>query len=309
MKRFILKIALFVIIISIIDILSGKLFAFLLEHTKGGDNWRNNYICNSVNDAILIFGSSRALHHYNPIIISDSLNLSCYNCGQDGNGAILNEARYHLILQRYRPNVLIYDITPEYDLLLGEDNHKYLNWLKAYYDRTYIPEVFESVDYTEKYKMQSQMYRYNSNWIKIISDYVHPLQSKGINGFRPYYEEIDTMKIRNILIVPKKPVYDSLKIMYIKKMVEETISTKIIFVVSPWWNGSDTVQFQPIRDICKEKNLPFIDFSNSPKFVHNNAYFTDGNHLNARGADEFTRELIIELQKKKIFDNNSVFYH
>ena len=101
MRKFLFKIALFFIIIAIIDVLSGKCFAYLVEHTKGGDNLRNNFICNSMNDDILIFGSSRALHHYNPAIISDSLHLSCYNCGQDGNGAILNEARYQLILKRY----------------------------------------------------------------------------------------------------------------------------------------------------------------------------------------------------------------
>ena len=44
----------------------------------------------------------------------------------------------------------------------------------------------------------------------------------------------------------------------------------------------------------------FIDFSNRPKYVHNNAYFIDGDHLNARGADEFTKDLIVELRNQKI---------
>lgn len=299
MQKFLLKSFLFFAIVAIIDILSGKLFAYLVEHSKGGDNWRNNYICDSVNDDILVFGSSRAFRHYNPVIFSDSLNMTCYNCGQDGNGAIFNEARYQLILQRYRPKVLIYDIFPEFDLLEGEDNHKYLKWLKAYYDRTGIPEVFESVDDTEKYKMLSQMYRYNTNCIQIISDYLHPLHSKGINGFRPLDEEFDTMKVRKDEIKPETPVYDSLKISYINKMIKKSIDTKIIFVVSPFWNGADTKPYQAIRDICREKNIPFIDFSNNPKYVHNNAYFRDGAHLNARGADEYTKDLIIELRNRK----------
>ena len=82
-----------------------------------------------------------------------------------------------------------------------------------------------------------------------------PYKSKGINGFRPIDEEIDTMKVRKVAIKPKTPVYDSLKISYIKKMVEESIDTKIVFVVSPWWNGADTIPYQPIRDICREKNI------------------------------------------------------
>lgn len=300
MQKFLLKTVLFFVFIAIIDVFSGKIFAYLIEQTKGGDNWRNNFICNSVDDDILIFGSSRACHHYNPIIIHDSLNLSCYNCGQDGNGVILNEARYQLILQRYKPKVLVYDIHPEFDLLVKGDNHKYFKYLKAYYDRTGIPEVFESVDDTEKYKMLSQMYRYNSNCIQIISDYIHPLADKGINGFRPINEELDTMKVRKGAIEHQIPIFDSLKISYIKKMVNESIDTKIVFVVSPLWNGADTTPYQPLRDICKEKNILFLDFSNDSKYVHNNMYFRDGSHLNARGADEFTKDFIVELKKHKI---------
>ena len=301
MQKFLSKTLLFFTIVVIIDVLSGILFAYLVKHANGGENWRNNCICDSVNDDILIFGSSRAVHHYNPVIISDSLNLSCYNCGQGGNGVILNEARYQLILQRHRPKVLIYDVLHDVDLLVKEDNHKYLKSLKPYYDRTGIPEVFESVDDTEKYKMLSQMYRYNSNCIQIICDYLHHSQSY-IKGFCPLNEEMDTMMVRKVAIKPKTPVYDSLKISYIRKMVEESIDTKIIFVVSPIWNGADTIPYQPIRDICREKNIPFLDFLNNPKYVHNNAYFKDGVHLNARGADEFTKDLIIELRKRKVLN-------
>lgn len=300
MQKFIIKTILFFVIIAIIDIVSGKSFAFLVEHAKGGDNWRNNYMCNKTSEDILVFGSSRAIHHYNPIILSDSLNLSCYNCGQNGNGIILNEARYQLMLQRYKPKVIIYDVLAKFDLLVGEDNHKYLGWLRAYYDRNGIPEVFESVDGTEKYKMASQMYRYNTKFLQIITECIHPLESDGINGFRPEDKEMDTMKVNKTPITHQTPVYDSLKISYIKKMIEESIGTKIIFVVSPLWNGADTIPYQPIRDICKEKNIPFYDFSNNPKYVHHNEFFYDGSHMNARGADEFTKDLIIEHKKHNV---------
>ena len=53
---------------------------------------------------------------------------------------------------------------------------------------------------------------------------------------------------------------------------------------------------EPIREICRQRNVPFIDFSNDPKYVHQNQYFADGIHMNARGADEFTRDLIKYLR-------------
>lgn len=300
MKKFLFRIVLFFSLVYVIDMVAGKIFAYMVDNAKGGDNSRNNYICNSVNTDILVFGSSRALHHYNPVIIEKATGKSCYNCGQDGNGSILNYGRYQLICQRYSPKLVIYDIIPNFDLLAGDDNHKYLDWLKAYYNRKGVPEVFESVDPTEKYKMQSRMYRYNSKFIQIVSDIVHPLQDNGINGFRPMNAEMDTMKIAKKKEKKFELEFDSLKIAYINKMLDESPTTKFIFTVSPIWYGMDSTQLQPIREICKYRKIPFIDFSTDPKYVHNNEYFKDGAHLNARGADEFTRDLIVELRKRGI---------
>lgn len=302
MKKYIIKIAIFFLLVTIVDLIAGKTFPYLVDHAKGGNNGRNNYICNETNQDILIFGSSRAIHHYNPQILSDSLGLSCYNCGQDGNGAILNYGRYQLICQRYHPQILIYDVIPKFDLHAGDDNHKYLGWLRAYYDKKGIPEVFESVDSTEKYKMKSRMYRYNSKFIQIVSDYIHPLQSVGISGFRPIDGTMDTMKISKNPVKKVNYSFDPLKISYLEKMADISKDTKIIFAVSPLWNGMDTLQFQPIIEICKKYDIPFIDFSNNPKYVHHNEYFKDGAHLNSRGADEFTRDFIQELKKRRVFE-------
>ena len=60
----------------------------------------------------------------------------------------------------------------------------------------------------------------------------------------------------------------------------------------------DSVRFQPIMEICQERDIPFIDFSNNPKYVHQDIYFKDGNHMNERGANEFTKELIGYLKNE-----------
>lgn len=301
MKRFLIQVGLFLLLIFIFDIIIGRTFSYLVDHAHAGDNRRNNYICNETNQDVLIFGSSRAIHHYNPLILSDSLNLTCYNCGQDGNGAILHYGRYQLICQRYQPQILIYDVTPDFDFLEG-DNHTFLTWLKAYYDRNGIPEVLESVDSTEKYKMYSYMYRYNSSIIQTVLDFINSYYDESMLGFRPSNHEMDTLKISKDPIQKETYKYDSLKIGYIEKMVEMSETTKFIFVVSPIWYGADTLQYTPIKDICKRKSLTFLDYSNDPRYVHNSYYFSDGVHLNARGADEFTRNLVQDLKKRNLLN-------
>ena len=47
-----------------------------------------------------------------------------------------------------------------------------------------------------------------------------------------------------------------------------------------------------IKEMCNKNNVVFIDFSNDPKYVHQDDYFKDGSHLNEKGADEFTKDLI-----------------
>ena len=85
----------------------------------------DNFISDEVDANILIFGSSRAAHHYVPSILSDSLDMSCYNCGLDGNGIIYGYGKLKTITARYYPKIVILDIQPTFDLFTN-DNCKYL---------------------------------------------------------------------------------------------------------------------------------------------------------------------------------------
>lgn len=300
MKGFLCKVILFLLTVFLIDCFAGVVFPKLIPLAKGGDTWRNGYICDRTNEDILVFGSSRAIHHYNPTIITDSLGLSCYNCGQDSQGIILNFGRLGMIEKRYTPKYVIYDVTPAFDLLGGEDNHKYLKWLKAYYNREGVAEIFESVDKTEKFKMVSNLYRYNSNFVQIVADCIHPFQSVGINGYRPLFGKMDAAvpaddeknEIKDLI------VYDGLKQSYWDKLLETDNSYQLIIVVSPIWGGMSKELYGPLESICKEKGILFIDFANSEKYVHNNDYFVDATHLNSVGADMFTKDLVAILKNK-----------
>ena len=304
MNKFLFRIAIFFALLFIIDRMAGYTFAYMSKHSKGGYVGHHNYITDSVHEDLLIFGSSRAIHHYNPQIFTDSLGLSCYNCGQDGNGILLYYGWWQIIKEHYKPKIIIYDITPSFDLHIGEDNHKYLGWLKELYERANISEIFEAVDKTEKYKMMSKMYRYNSKFHQIVADFVYSRSFVRAKGFLPLQGEMDTMRIKKkTKNVPMKKIQlDPLKTEYLNKFIDEVEGVKLIFTVSPMWYGISPEQLSPIKDICQQRNIPLLDFSNSPKYVHNNEYFKDGGHLNARGADEFTRDLIKVLRKETIIE-------
>lgn len=292
MKRFIVQVIAFLAIVVVLDVASGWFFRRIEKGAKGGFTYRDNYICNQLETDVLVSGSSRCVRHYNPKIITDSLGLSCYNSGQMGNGIILNYGRLKMVDERKKPSVIIYDLHPGFDLLVGDDNHRYLTWLKSHYEREGIAEIFERVDKTEKYKMQSRMYRYNSRWVEILMDFIHPIAEARADGFSPLTGEMDKTKIRIEEENKANYVFDDLKISYINQLIDEAEGAELYFVVSPIWYGMDSLQFDPVKQICEDRNIPFIDFSNDPKYVRNNDFFKDGNHMNAKGADEFTRDLM-----------------
>lgn len=295
MKKFIFKIIIIFTIVAIFDYFFGVVMGHVVNNINVGGQGRDNYICNVAEEDILVFGSSRAVHHYNSTILEDSLGMSCYNCGEEANGFILSYGRLLMALERHCPKVIIQDITAEFDLHKN-DNHKYLGWLKTRYERAGVSEIFDAIDKTESYKMKSQMYRYNSKFLQNIFVYLTSVSTDmGIKGYRPINEPFDSMKIVKTEKPDDKEI-DSLKIEFIHRYLELAQNSKIYFVVSPIWYGMDLEEIAPIAQICRERNIPLFDFSNNPKYVHNDEYFKDGTHLNAFGADEFTKDLIKEIK-------------
>lgn len=296
MKKFFVRLIVLFLLVLTVDCFVGYAIEYFQKNAIGGDNGRNNYICNTTSEDILIFGSSRASHHYVPMIIEDSLNMSCYNCGQDGNGIILSYARYRMISERYTPKFIIYDVAFSFDLQKN-DNRKYLSWLRPYYKRNGVDSIFWSVDHLERYKMYSNMYQYNSNFVQIISDSFIPQQSD-IKGYRPLYGTMDYEPITKSSNSDNTMKYDSLKLYYFEKLIKECLGkTKLIFFLSPYYINTDLSTYKPIIDLCIKYNIPFINHLNDKDFIGNKDYFEDSTHLNNKGAEYYTKKIISEIRK------------
>ena len=89
MKKYLIKIFFYFIAIAVLDFVFGQACQYMNDHSKGGGIKSRYYVCKESTEDVLIFGSSRAKHHYVPDVIEDSLKVSCYNTGEDGNGIIL----------------------------------------------------------------------------------------------------------------------------------------------------------------------------------------------------------------------------
>ena len=151
--------------------------------------------------------------------------------------------------------------------------------------------------------MLSMLYRYNSRFHQIVIDYLHPVHN--INkGFLPVYQDLDPLRVKTEEqisdVVQREIQLDSLKVRFLSEMIQDVGNTNFVFVYSPTWYGTHYPSLDLVRKFARENNVDFIDFSTNEKYVRHDDFFYDGYHMNARGADEFTRDLMSELRERHL---------
>ncbi len=294
MRQFLLHLSLFAMIMVLCDRLVGVCGDSLVARAVGGETARKNYIVHGTRAQALIFGSSRAQHHYDPDIIEDSLGLPTYNCGLEGNGVIGAYGFLRMITDRYYPRIIVYDIFANSDIIMGDDS-QYLGDLRHFYDCSGIDSLFWSVDKSERYKMISQLYRFNSTFGQVIIDNLHPVASD-TKGYRP----LDRAMAYDPKRLPSDRSYecDSLKLQYIELFIKVCQGkSKLIFTASPLYNNTDDTVLAPIRTLCAKYAIPFLSHYADTTFNYHREYFSDGSHLNRTGATAYSKTVASEIKR------------
>lgn len=296
MKKFILYIILFFCAVFVIDLAFGAACRYLNVHAKGGDTANHYEITMHRTDSILVLGSSRAIHHYDPKILEDSLGVTAYNCGLDANGILFQYGRLAMMMERYTPKMIIYDAIPQFDIAIKDDPAKYLAWLKRWYGHPAVDSIFNDVAAEEKFKMISNLYQYNEAFIQMLSDNVHPQQKIAYKGYKP----LEGVMNYNPVLTPEEIVeWHPLKLKYFKKLISlcKTNDIKLVMVYSPWYGKKSSESYTRLTQLCKDNNIPVIDFYANGNINDSTHLFTDQSHLNIDGATKFTKVLISELRK------------
>lgn len=296
MKKFLINIAIFFAIVAAVDFSLGKFFYWLQTTKAKGRTQTEYYICNDLKADILVMGSSRATHHYVAQMITDSLGMTCFNGGQDGNGIVLQYGRWKMISKHHLPRVIIYDIEPNFDLLV-DDNSRYIDRLKPYSVEKDVKEYVAELFPMERYKMLSRMYCYNYKFLEIASDCVRP--SDAYNGYSPNYKQISQEMInrarstKKITINPVDPV----KIECLGHLIAEAQQkgVQVVLISSPYWKGHDDFDLTAVKALAATMNVPFIDYVNS-EIRNNPDWFADSMHLNDKGAQVFTAGVINQIK-------------
>jgi hypothetical protein len=108
MKR-IKFIVLFFFLLLLLDFTVGTVMNKAYFKIKTGDLGRTNAILKDTSK-IIILGSSRATHHYNPLVFEEALGVTSYNGGLDHSTIFYHYAILAERLKKSKPKILILDI-------------------------------------------------------------------------------------------------------------------------------------------------------------------------------------------------------
>ena len=301
---FFLKLLILAGIVFLLDFSIGNLLRHFYFKQQSGLQYRTTYAFEKTSEDILIFGSSRATHHYIPPLFEKELGQSCYNAGKDGEAIFYHYSVLKSVLKRYTPKMIILDFHNS-DLQKDSRGYDRLSVLLPYY-KTHpeVRPVAELKGPFEKWKLCSAIYPFNSSILTIAvgNTEFNKKRREDQKGYMPIY------KVWNLPIEadtePEEKGIDSVKRNIFESFIKECAEKKIpLFIVkSPAYlkqMGIDPYVVEAEK-IASHYNISFWDYSHDSMFISNNGkYFADRSHMNNTGSQLFTEVLIKRILNEK----------
>ena len=293
------------------DCITGSGLKHFYFKTSSGLLQRTTYALEETKEDILIFGSSRANHHYDTKIIEKKSGMSAYNTGRDGNFIFFQTALLKSILKRYKPKQIILDFSGTFKY--SREDYDRLSSLLPYYNtHEELRNIIHLKSPYEKFKLKSKIYPYNSLLTTIIIGnlkFNHSrFANKGeYNGFVPangiWEKEIAAKE------TPRKYKIDKNKLNAFEEFLELVKKRNIptVVVYSPvyyFYESNYTIEM--VEEICKKYNITFVDYSKDVQFLKNKELFSNPTHLNNKGAKLLTQEVLQYLELHLVESENNI---
>lgn len=300
-RFFLLKLIIFFTLVFILDYIIGNILSHFYFRQESGLLYRTTFSIEKTTADVLIFGSSKANHHYIPDIFEKRLNLSCYNVGRDGNYILYHSAVLKGVLKRYSPKIVILDFRSG-EFKQTKDSYDELSSLLPYYNRhPEMRSIIELKSKFEKLKLLSYIYPYNSLLLTIAvgNTEFNKKRRSDIQGYVPLKKvwnlpiQIDSSSINYEI--------DSIKVKAYEIFIQNCVQSKVnlYIVCSPSFIKSNHIDYSVKlgQKIAKKNNITFFDFSNDSIFINESKFFADTWHLNNTGAEIFSDILTDNLTK------------
>lgn len=281
----------FVFIVFIADLLTGEVLRHFYFSQESGQLYRTTYSVDSTEADAVVFGSSRANHHYKPGVLADKTGMEVYNAGREGNFIFYHYGVLSAVLERHTPEIVILDFVRG-EFRYNSSGYDRLSSLLPYYrDHPEMRETIQLKSKFEQLKLASRIYPFNSMILTIAAANAGMYESEeDENGYIPlkgeWEEEIDAEKVPDLYDVDTKAVeaYRSFLEDCVRAGTEVYVFCSPVFLNYTYEDLSVTMG----RRIAEELGVSFIDLGNDPRFLSDPGLYWDVYHLNDRGAEEYS---------------------
>lgn len=239
---------------------------------------------------IIILGASRANHHYRSFQIEDSLGVKVFNYGWDGRCTLYQYLCLLKGIENGDLKTVILDLS-EAQLSKEWVDDRISDLYPYYWKNDTIKMMVDEVERKHMAPfMLSALIQYNSQYLNMVA----PMPS--FKGYTPLPFTGNPVKIDN-----KREnklgdsYYSNIAIKYLKKMAIICQNNNIDFIIclSPSLSVSKQSEEYNI-DFCKRNGLACWNLTS---MIKDKVLYSDQSHLNDKGAEVFTEEIIRRLKK------------
>lgn len=283
------------VLIFACDMLAGLLLQSLYGRMKGGERARAHSVITRPTAEVLIMGSSRALHHYVPAILQDSLGCKVTNAGRPAQTMLYHLAVLEMVLERNKPRLVILDINED-EFVFERRKHDLINVLLPYYRTdSILRKHIDRINPGFKWFRWSHLLPYNSSIVAIVYRSLFGTPDAGFdNGFIPKIGQkistLDTLVINGTMPKMDSAIVNAFR-QFVKTCKDNNI--RLLAFVSPRFQlrHADRPDLEFVKREVSDSGILLFDFSSDGRFIDNQGYRYDVPHLNLDGAKAYSREV------------------
>lgn len=300
--KFFKKLFILLVVMFVVDRVVGSIIEHYFQDEPMGDSAAFAHAINDPEEDVLIYGSSRAVHTYDPRIFTDSLGLSCFNCGRNASNVIYHSAILPAAINgTHKPKAIILDLTPkEIAWRSGPFGADALAGMILPYVLTneHFAKLALDLFPKEYYKAQvSKLYAYNSLILSIVRNHSRT-KNDNVNGYQPLHGSKVAPTPDDVTSLSRDSVdqysKDQLEF-FVKSVTEKKIP--LFVIISPMYAQPfpDNEALIESKAILAKYGVKLWDYGTDPRYVQKPLFY-DFNHMNVKGAELFSREIASRIK-------------
>jgi hypothetical protein len=303
----------FCLVVILVFVLNAMINSGLRRLKTSQFGVSNKIVQGKINADIVITGSSRAVSHYDPRLIESATGHSAFNLGRNGSQTDMQLAVLKTYLKHNRkPEVIIQNL----------DAFSFVMTREVYDPAQYVPYLDEDDLYRALHQINPVVWRKNK-YLPLYGYVVEDTRFSwilGLRGFFGWSPHEDCFLGFNPRAGHWTDDFENFKSAHLKgtrfeiepagvRVMDDLIQVchdrgiKLIFVYSPEYREMQSLTqnrpeiFAKFRELSEQHQIPIWDFSDWAHSADTD-FFRNSQHLNAEGAELFSRDLARRLAEE-----------